>query len=385
MAEIKNLKKAAARISKAIKKGENIIIYGDADLDGVTSVIILEETIKNLGGKVADLYFPDREEEGHGVTNDGLKYLKKHTPALLISLDCGIGNLEEIKEANKLGFEVIIIDHHQPLDKVPDASIIVDPKQKGDKYPFKEFANVGITFKLVEVLLKKKMTENLRKSFLELTALATIADMMPREDENEKMIVEGLASLESSWRPGLQALVKLEELNGLNFMDRIYKINSYLNVRDVKDRMPAAFRLLTSSTEEEAKRLAIQLAEKGALKRKRVREIKEDIVDKLGYNPIGSLIFEGNSDWELILLGIVASLLVREYDRPVFLHIKQKDHSQGAVRAPSGYNVVDAMATCSKYLETFGGHPKAAGFRVKNDNIEKFEECLSDYFDKFKK
>lgn len=146
--EIKNLKEVARRILKAIKNKEKIVLYGDADLDGMTAVIILADTIKNLGGKVAAIYFPDRELEGYGITEKGLDYLKENAPALLVTLDCGIGNFKEAELAKKLRFEVIIIDHHQVLDALPKAEIIVDPNQKGDKYSFKGLATVGISFKL---------------------------------------------------------------------------------------------------------------------------------------------------------------------------------------------------------------------------------------------
>ena len=218
MAEIKNLKKVADRILKAVKNKERIILYGDADLDGVSSVIILKETIKNLGGEITAVYFPDRETEGYGITRKGLEELKKFTPALLTALDLGIGNFQEVKLAKKMGFEVIIIDHHEVLDKLPEAKIIVDPKQKGDKCSFKGLANAGIVFKLSELLLGKQMTEGLRENFLQLTALATIADMMPKENDNLEFINLRLRSLEKSWRPGIRAFFNLvpdlgEELN----------------------------------------------------------------------------------------------------------------------------------------------------------------------------
>ena len=139
MIEIKNLNKVAARIKKAIKNKEKIILYGDADVDGTTSVIILQDSIKSLGGKITDIYFPDRENEGHGITETGLNFLKKHAPGLLISVDCGIGDIKEVLMAKKMGFQVIIIDHHQILDEMPKADIIFNPKQLDDKYHFKEF------------------------------------------------------------------------------------------------------------------------------------------------------------------------------------------------------------------------------------------------------
>src|SRR3989338_11166622 len=158
---IKNLKEAAERIKKAVKNKGKIIIYGDSDLDGVTSVIIAKEAIKNLGGKIQAIYFPSRETEGYGISETGLNILKKYSPALLVALDCGISNFQEVKTAKKLGLEVIIIDHHEILDKLPDVKIIVDPKQKGDKYPFKQFAACGLAFLLASALLGKQITENL--------------------------------------------------------------------------------------------------------------------------------------------------------------------------------------------------------------------------------
>lgn len=378
--EIKNLKKAASRILKAIKSKEKIVIYGDADLDGVTSVIILEECIKNLGGKISAIYFPDREKEGYGITEEALFYLNKYAPALLLVLDCGIGNFKEIKIAKKAGFEVVLIEHHEILDKLPEAAIIVDPKQKGDKYPFKQLATVGIVFRLAKLLLKKQMSEGLKKDFLELAALATIADMMPRIDENAEIIRGGLDSLRSSWRPGIQALFNLEQFKSLTLLQQVYKVNSLLNIRDVENRLPAAFRLLTVSSKKEAKELAEKLLEKGIQKRKRIKEITEEVEERIFGKETDPVIFEGGSDWGLILLGVVAAILSQKYQRPTFLYRKEKDGSQGSIRAPKGFNTVEAMKSCSECLTTYGGHPQASGFGIKNENLEEFKKCLIEYF-----
>ncbi len=379
--EIKNLKKAANRILKAIKFKERIVIYGDADLDGVSSVIILKECIKNLDGEIAAVYFPDREE-GCGINEKALKYLKKYAPALFLALDCGIGNFKEVEIARELGFEVIIIDHHEILDKLPSASIIVDPKQKGDRYPFKYFANVGIIFRLAKLLLKKGMAESLRRNFLELVAMATIADMMPRVDENKLMIEEGLKYLESSWRPGIQVLFRLEAFKSLPLFERVYKVNSLLNIRNIENRLPASFRLLTSLDKKEAEKLAEKLFEKSVQKKARIREIIEEAKDKISKKPTSSIVFEGSSNWELILLGVVASVIAQEEQKPVFLFKKGKAESQASIRAPDGFNTVEAMKNCSKNLITYGGHPQAAGFSIKNENLEEFKNCLIDYFKK---
>jgi single-stranded-DNA-specific exonuclease len=380
--EIKNLKKAADRILKAVKNKEKIIIYGDADLDGVTSVIILEECIKNLDGKVSAIYFPDREKEGYGINKQGLDYLKKHASALLVVLDCGIGNFKEVKIAKKLGFEVIIIEHHEILDKIPEASIVVDPKQKGDKYPFKQLATVGIAFRLAKLLLKEGMTENLRRNFLELAAMATIADMMPRVDENKEIIEEGITYLRTSWRPGIQALFELEPFKSLTLLQQVNKINSLLNIRNIENRLPAAFRLLTASDKKEAEKLAKELFKKGLLKRKKIKEIIAEIEKKISDEEEKGkpIIFKGSSDWELILLGVAAAIISQEYQKPVFLYKKGETESRGSIRAPAGFNTVEAMKSCSEKLVTYGGHPQASGFTIKNKNLEKFKECLIKYF-----
>jgi len=380
--EIKNLKKAANKIIKAIKNNEKIIIYGDSDMDGVCSVIILKDAIKSLGGDVSRVYFVDRETEGYGINRTALNNLKDEAPALFVALDCGIGNFEEIDIANKMGFTVIVIDHHIVLEKLPKAEIVVDPKQPGDKYPFKEFATVGIVYRLAILLLKDKMTNSLRRDILELAAMATIADMMPKTDDNEEIIMEGLSSLKSSWRPGIQALLSLENIQSSSLMSQVIKMNSLLNIRNVKDEVPAAFRLLTISDIDEAGRMTEKLLERIEEKRRKIKDIVEEIERRISSKK-DSVIFEGDSRWELILLGVVASILSRKYERPVFLYRKDKEDSQGSIRASQkGYDVVEAMKTCRNLLITYGGHAPAAGFRVKNENLKKFNECLTKYYDK---
>ena len=185
---MKNLKKAVNRLLKALEKKERIIIYGDADLDGVASVIVLEEALANLGGQASRIYFSDRRREEPGLNQEALELLKDQAPALLIVVDCGISNFEEAKLAKKLGFEVLMFEHHEVLDKLPEAKIIVNPKTETKTSPFYHLATVGVVFKLIELLLKEKMTRSLRENFLELAALATIADMVPPIGENQAIV-----------------------------------------------------------------------------------------------------------------------------------------------------------------------------------------------------
>lgn len=375
--EIKNLEKAAKRILKAVKKKENIILYGDADMDGISSVIILKEAIKNLGGSPADVYFPDREAEGYGISEKGLKFLKKFSPALLVSVDCGIGNFKEIKLAKKLGFEVIVVDHHEILDKLPAASIVVDPKQKGDKYPFKGLAAAGLAFKLAEALLGEKMTDNLRKNFLELVALATLADMMPKADENVVFIAKGLNSLENSWRPGLQVILNHDYFQEYpNLEQKISKFISILNVRDVRDGFPASFKLLDAQSQDDAKAIMEELIKKNEFRKERIEVILAEAENRLAAKVPEKIIFDGKEDWDCILISIVASILCQKHQKPTFIYKKMEKESLGTVRVPKGVNSVNLMKKCKKLLVTFGGHPQASGFRVKNDKLEEFKRCL---------
>jgi single-stranded-DNA-specific exonuclease len=378
--EIKNLKKTAERIQKAIDSQEKIILYGDADLDGATSLIILKETIESLNGKITAIYFPDREKEGYGISKMALGVLKEHAPALFIALDCGISNFEEVKMAKEIGFEVIIIDHHEVLDKLPEADIIINPKQPGDNYPFKELATVGIVFKLSEELLKEKMSQSLKQNFLELVAIATIADMMPKEKENKLFIEMGLSNIEKSWRPGISAFLKDEILNGLSLYQKISKIISILNVRDVKENLPAAFRLLTASSQTEAQEIINELKKKLKERKEKILLIEEEISRRI--SPKDPIIFEGDETFDLYLLSSVASYFCQKYKKPVFLFKKLEKESHGTVRTPPQVNSVELMMKCKEYLISFGGHPLAAGFRIKNENLEKFKECLLKYYEK---
>jgi len=381
MKEIKNLKKAAKRILKAIKTKERIILYGDSDLDGTASVIILEESIKNLGGVVSAIYFPDREKEGYGLSKKALEWLEKMAPALLIMLDCGIGNFEEIKIANRMGFEVIVIDHHEVLSRLPEASIIVDPKQKDDNYPFKQFANAGIAYKLSQLLLGDKLTGLLKNNFLELVALATLADMMPQVGENQVFIQEGLEALKNTLRPGLRIfwqINKIEDSEPIKMTAS--KIISILNAAGMQNHLTESYLLLTSSDKETARFFAELLIKKRKEKHLRIKEIVQEVEKRILKKIEWPIVFEGDKNWPLTLVGPVASLICRDFQKPVFIFNIGKTVSRGAVRTPRNINSIKAMESCSHLLETFGGHPLASGFTIKNEKLEEFKECLMDYF-----
>jgi len=379
--KIKGIKEAVKRIKEAIRKGEHIILYGDSDLDGISSVVILEEAIKNLGGTINCVLFPDRETDGYGLNQKALNILKNKAPALLITLDLGICNIKEIDLANKMGFEVIIIDHHQPLEGIPKASIIIDPKQLGDNSSFKGLANVGVTFNLCLDLLGENISENLKNSFLELAALGTIADMVPQINQNKEIIDQGLKSLRKTYRPALKVFMDILGKDK-TFEEFLPQITGALNAADSLNFENDSYKLLTSSDEKKCIELAQKLLDLNKQKQEQVKIILQEVERRISKKPEEAIIFEGDPSWRLVLAGPVAANLCAKYGKPVFIYKKLDKESTGSVRAPKGTNLVDSMKTCSDLLIVFGGHAEASGFRLKNENLEKFKDCLTKYFQK---
>jgi len=377
--KIKNIEKAAERIKQAVQNKERIILYGDSDLDGISSVVILEEAIQNIGGQVDTIFFPDRENDGYGINLKALEILKGRAPALFITLDLGIGNIKEIKEANKARFEVIVVDHHEPLAGAPEALIIVDPKQRDDNYPFKGLANVGVTFNLCIELLGENISKELKNSFLELAALGTIADMVPQVEQNEQIIEEGLRSLKNTFRPGLRAFLDILGV-GKVFSGNVQKIISALNAGENIDYKNETYTLLKSSSVSECKELAQKLLDRNSYKQQQVQNMVREVERRLSQKQDEPIIFEGDPSWRLTLAGSVASILCNKYEKPVFIFRKMSAESCGSVRNPKGTNSVEAMKTCADFLLTYGGHAQASGFRVKNKDLQKFAACLNDYF-----
>jgi len=375
MVKIKNIEKVAQRLKKNCH--ERVVLYGDADIDGACSVIILEETLKKIGFKEISVYFPDRVKEGYGLNLKALDYLNSLESFLLIILDSGITSFSEVKEASKRGIETIIIDHHQPLDEMPLASLIINVKQKKDKYPFKNFANAGLVFKLAEEILGRSFPE--RKNFLELAALATIADMMEQREDNKYLIKKGLESLENTQRIGLKVLKSFFDPN-LMIREKAQKMISVLNSADVVDHRIEIYDLLITQDEKKALDISEKLLIKNNERHEKIKEITEQVMN-LSHR-YQNLVFESSEEWDESFLGSVASRVCSETNKTVFLFKKGKKDSRGAVRASSGVNAVDVMNNYSYLLDKFGGHPPAAGLTLKTNNLKKLEKELVKFFEK---
>ena len=385
---IKNIPLVADRLRTAVSNQEKIVLYGDADLDGVASVIILKESIETLNPEYSGhnaskirVYFPDREKEGYGINKIALENLKKEAPALFIALDCGIGNVEGVEVAKEMGFEVIIIDHHQVLPEVPRASIIVNPKQPDDPYPFKSLAAVGVVYQLSRFLLKNLKGYHPER-FLELAMLATLADQVPLKEDNKKLVEDGVLALRHTKRPGLKALIELTGLQSGGVEEIRRSILFPLNRASLDNHLHEAYLLLTETSLDKAKKLSRELLQRSAKRKEMVQNVYNEVEDRIENEGYSNVIFEGSSFWSLVLLGTVASKICQKYRKPTFLFKMVDDkESVGTVRMPSGGDAVRAMIGCRDLLETYGGHALAAGFRIRNENLDKFKNCLIKYFE----
>ncbi len=372
MAEIKGLKEAAKKIKEEAERGTEIIVCADSDLDGVASAIILKDVIYNLSERMPFLVFPDREIEGYGLTPTTLAKISKKAPALLITVDFGISSFEEVKAAKRMGFYVIVVDHHEILERLPEADIIINPRQPGDEYPFKKFAACGLCLKLAEEILGEKMTQSQRENFYELAAIGTLADLMPREGENESIVEQGLKTIENSWRPAFNVFFK--KTKGKSVMEKVSKLISLLYTREIKNGLPLSFRFLTLVSEIEIENFLSELKIKFEERKNKIQELFEEIKERVSKEE--PLIFEGSAHFEFSLISAVATRLCQKFKKPVFLYKKLNGICQGTARAPETINLVELMKKSAPYLISFGGHPQAAGFRILEENLERFKNDL---------
>lgn len=380
---IKGIDKASREIIDAAKNGKRIILYGDADLDGVSSVIIIKEAIeifnKSYKKRNLGVYFPDRENDGYGITISALNFLKKFSPGLFIALDCGISNFKEIELAKKAGFFVIVVDHHKPLARLPKADLIVNPHQKTDRILFKQFSAAGIAYKLARYALIENQSSWRPEGFLELAALATLADQMPSIEENKTLIDQGLKAFERTERIGLRALKEITNYIEGDSVDLFQKILAPLNSSDRIRNITETYILLTTQSKRTAKILSKDLFKRSQTKKIRIQEIFEEVEEKIALKD-SPIIFEGDKDWPTVMIGVVASRMCQKYRKPTFLFKTSEKEAVCSARLPKDIDGVKAFDHCKKLLESYGGHPPACGCRLKPGNFKKFEECLIKYF-----
>ena len=384
---MKGMDRAVERIKKALENNERITIYGDYDVDGVTSTALLYSFLKVLKANVT-YYNPDRLKEGYGINIDAVKKLAEQGVSLIISGDCGITAVKEIEQAKELGVEFIVTDHHQPPQELPRAVSILNPKLSECKYPGKEIVGVGVIFNLVIALRRALRDEGFFKNgepnlgdYLDLVALGTVADCAPLLDVNRILVKEGIKRMQSPKRLGVQALKEASSIKGeVTSYDLGFKLGPRINASGRMSTAENAVALFISEDLEEARELARELNEKNSNRQSTEAEIIKEAISLLESNPalIGAnSIVLASRNWHPGIIGIVASRIVERYEKPTMLiAISEDGVGKGSGRSLEGINIYAALSECRELFLQFGGHEQAAGLSIREENVEKFREMF---------
>ena len=372
-----DIPQAVSRVYKALLAREKIAVYSDFDVDGVTAAVILVEGLSRLGAEVI-FYIPDRFSEGHGLKISALEKLQAQGADLVITADCGVTDLAEVKHAQKIGIDVVITDHHIPLGSLPQAIAVVDPKRKDSVYPYPDLAGAGVAFKLLQALFHKDSKEKWLASFLDLLALATVTDLVPLVGENRYLVKEGLRELNNSSRTGIQEMVKLAglKLGELATEDISWVLGPRLNAAGRMNNASTSYQLLTTQSPEEARLLALELEENNAERQKLTREVLSRAREKVANKVHLPVLIEGDESYSVGVIGLVAGKLANEFYKPAIIINLGPELCQGSCRSIAEFNIASALAECHDLLTAFGGHPLAAGFTVARQNLAQLEQRL---------
>lgn len=371
--------KAAKRVLLAKERGEKIFVYGDYDVDGVTGTAILVETLNFLGVDPT-YYIPHRYDEGYGLNNEAIKEIKASGGDLIVTVDCGVSNDEEIKFARSLGLEVIVTDHHNPPKKLPDAYATVNPKLGKRDDPARELSGAGVAFKFAWALLREAgiQESGMLLSLLDLTCLGTIADVVPLVDENRILASQGLASVSSRRRLGLRALLEAANINGrVGTREVNFGLAPRINAAGRLEHASYAIDLLLSKDENAARALAEKLNKINVKRQGIGSDIQEEVFLALKTRPAdGTLIILDGKGWHPGVIGIVASQVVDQFYRPAVLISVTDGVGRGSARSVDGFNIFELLQTCKDLFIDFGGHEFAAGFEIDSKDIEELKGRL---------
>lgn len=371
-ARLGGLDAAVGRIAYAVKHQELISVYGDYDVDGVTATALLTLALEAMGANVRP-YIPNRFDEGYGLNTEAIDALHDEGTRLIITVDCGIRSPEEASYVHQLGIDLIISDHHQPGEILPKAVAIINPKQAGDPYPFKELAGVGLAYKIVEALVEQLEASNLYlPEYLDLVALGTVADLAPLTDENRTLVRRGLQSLKYTRHQGLLSLMMISRINPakISASDIGYSLGPRLNAAGRLDSALAALDLLLTNDVSIAGRLAQQLEIQNRERQKITRTIQK-MAEQLAFQDEGDvcLLFAAHPDFNPGVVGLAASRLTETYYRPAIVAYQGERETRGSCRSIKEFHITDALDQCKDLLVRHGGHAAAAGFTVENDNL----------------
>ncbi len=362
---------AVRRILEAVERGEKIAIYGDYDVDGVTAAALLVQVLRRMGAEV-EHYIPDRHSEGYGINCEALGKLKNEGYSLVVSVDCGVRSLQEADFAQQIGLDLIITDHHEPGEHIPEAVAVICPKQPGDEYPFKELSGVGIAFKVAQGLLERKpVTGTNAVEWLDLVAVGTVADVVPLIGENRAMVRFGLNMLTRRQRQGLRSLMGaagIDEGKKINAYHIGYLIGPRLNASGRMETAEASYRILMTEDVQEAGQLAQILDDQNRQRQDITRDIQKAAEAMVSGE--ASLVFAVHPDFKLGVVGLAASRLVETFYRPAIVGIDEGETTRASCRSIPEFHITDALDEVADLLERHGGHAMAAGFTVRNENLE---------------
>lgn len=382
---MKDMDKAVARIESAIDKKENILVYGDYDVDGTTAVSLLSSFLLRRYSNV-DTYIPDRYNEGYGVSTQGIDYASDNDISLIIALDCGIKALEKVDYAKSLGIDFIICDHHRPGDNLPDAVAILDPKRSDCSYPYDELSGCGVGFKLSQALsIKWGLNEEECLQYLDLLAVSIGSDIVPITGENRILAFWGLERINTNPRPGFKLLIELagKKNQELSIMDVVFLLGPRINAAGRISHGKLAVSLLSGHNVENLKEDAEKINKQNDERKVLDKNISAAAIELIRTNKeeekCSTVVYDPT--WHKGVIGIVASRLIENYYRPTVVFTKSKNVLAGSARSVKGFDVYNALDACSDILEQFGGHMYAAGMTLLEENYDafkkKFEEVVA--------
>ncbi|MBS9774849.1 MAG: single-stranded-DNA-specific exonuclease RecJ [Tenacibaculum sp.] len=385
---LKDMDCAVKRIERAIKNKENILIYGDYDVDGTTAVSLVYLYLKTFYPNIYT-YIPDRYTEGYGISYTGIDFAHNNNFSLIIALDCGIKAIEKINYAKEKNIDFIICDHHKPADKLPQAVAILNPKRKDCNYPYKELCGCGVGFKLIQALAEKRnQTINDLASYLDLVAIAIAADIVPITGENRILAYYGLQIINSNPRNGIKAIISNIKKDKLTITDVVFIIAPRINAAGRMKHGNYAVELLTENNLNSANEFALKIEKFNSNRKELDAKITEEALYKIVENNevdnFTTVVY--NENWHKGVIGIVASRLTETYYRPTIVFTKSGDTLSASARSVKGFDVYNAIEKCSEFIEQFGGHKYAAGLTILPENFikfkQKFEEVVKNTIDK---
>ncbi|MDG1714352.1 single-stranded-DNA-specific exonuclease RecJ [Lacinutrix sp.] len=377
---MKDMQKAVERIQKAIESNENILVYGDYDVDGTTAVSLMSSYLKSEYPNVAT-YIPDRYNEGYGISFQGIDFAEDNNFTLIIALDCGIKAIDKINYAKEKNIDFIICDHHRPGEQVPNAIAVLDPKQNDCNYPYKELCGCGVGFKLIQALASKKgKTIDDLVEYLDLVATAIGADIVPITGENRILAYFGLQVINTQPRAGFKAIINQIKKETLTITDVVFIIAPRINAAGRMKHGQYAVDLLTETNVQTAEVYAKEIEDFNTDRREADKQITiealEHIETQKEQERFTTVVY--SQDWHKGVIGIVASRLIETYYRPTLVFTKSGNMLAASARSVKGFDVYNALEACSEYIEQFGGHKYAAGLTLKEENYEAFKQKFED-------